>query len=185
MKKHPAITSVTHWLETFVIGNNLCPFAGREFFSDRVRFSYTDARNELQLLDALTDEIALLNQNLTIETTLLIHPSVLGDFNDYNQFLGQVDQLMEELGLQGNYQIASFNPNYQFSGSQPMDSENYTNRSPYPLLHLLREQSVEQAIINHPDISAVPTNNIALMNQFGTDALSKTMQRYRQLGTKK
>ena len=92
MKKHSAITSVTHWLETFVIGNNLCPFAGREFFSDRVRFSYTDARNELQLLDALTDEIALLNQNLTIETTLLIHPSVLGDFNDYNQFLGQADQ---------------------------------------------------------------------------------------------
>jgi len=184
LKKQPAITSVKHWLETFVIENDLCPFAGREFFSDRVRFSYTDASNELQLLEVLADEIKLLHQNLTIETTLLIHPLVLKDFNDYNQFLDQAEQLVEELELLGIYQIAGFHPNYQFRGSQPADAENYTNRSPYPLLHLLREQSVEQAIISHPDISAVPANNIALMNQMGTATLSKTMQSYRQLGTK-
>jgi len=183
LKKQSAIASVRHWLETFVLGNDLCPFASRKFFSDRVRFSYTDASNELQLLDALADEIKLLQQSLNIETTLLIHPLVLEDFNDYNQFLDQAEQLIEEMGLMGIYQIASFHPNYQFSGSQPADAENYTNRSPYPLLHLLREQSVEQAITNHPDIGAVPANNIALMNQLGTDVLSKTMQRYQQLGT--
>ena len=184
MKKQSAIASVKHWLETFVIENHLCPFAGREFFSDRVRFSYTDASNELQLLEVLADEIKLLQQNLTIETTLLIHPLVLKDFNDYNQFLNQAEQLIEKLGLLGIYQIAGFHPNYQFRGSQPADAENYTNRSPYPLLHLLREQSVEQAIISHPDISAVPANNIALMNQIGVATLSKTMQSYRKLGSK-
>ena len=115
---------------------------------------------------------------------MLIHPLVLKDFNDYNQFLNQAEQLIEKLELLGIYQIAGFHPNYQFRGSQPADAENYTNRSPYPLLHLLREQSVEQAIISHPDISAVPANNIALMNQMGTATLSKILQSYRQLGTK-
>ena len=135
-------------------------------------------------LGVLADEMNLLQQNLSIETTLLIHPLVLKDFNDYNQFLNQAEQLIEKLELLGIYQIAGFHPNYQFRGSQPADAENYTNRSPYPLLHLLREQSVEQAIISHPDISAVPANNIALMNQIGVATLSKTMQSYRHLGTK-
>ena len=112
MKKKSAIALVKHWLETFVIGNDLCPFAGRDFFSDRVRFSYTDASNELQLLGVLADEMTLLQQNLSIETTLLIHPLVLKDFNDYNQFLNQAEQLIEKLELLGIYQIAGFHPNY-------------------------------------------------------------------------
>jgi uncharacterized protein len=184
LKKEQAIASVRHWVESFVIGNNLCPFAGREFQRDRVRFSYTDASSEPQLLNALVDEIKLLNQNLTIETTLLIHPEVLQDFTAYNQFLDQTERLLENLGLTGVYQIASFHPDYQFSGSKPSDAENYTNRSPYPLLHLLREQSVEQAIVGYPDISAVPTHNIALMNQLGADTLSKMTQGFLQLGIK-
>ncbi|MDA0272674.1 MAG: DUF1415 domain-containing protein [Proteobacteria bacterium] len=184
MKKQQAIASVRHWVESFVIGNNLCPFAGREFLRDRVRFSYTDAGSEPQLLNALADEIRLLNQNLTIETTLLIHPEVLQDFTDYNQFLEQTERLLEHLELTGVYQIASFHPDYQFSGSKPSDAENYTNRSPYPLIHLLREQSVEQAIISYPDISTVPTNNIALMNQLGADTLSKMMQGFLRPGRK-
>jgi hypothetical protein len=184
LKKQQAIASVRHWVESFVIGNNLCPFAGREFLHDRVRFSYTDASSESQLLNAVADEIKLLNQNLTIETTLLIHPEVLQDFTDYNQFLDQTERLLENLGLKGVYQIASFHPDYQFSGSKPSDAENYTNRSPYPLLHLLREKSVERAIIGYPDISAVPTNNIALMNQLGAETLSKMMQGFLQPGTK-
>ena len=183
MKKQQAIVSVRHWVESFVIGNNLCPFAGREFLSDRIRFSYTDASSEPQLLNALTDEIELLNQNLTIETTLLIHPEVLQDFTDYNQFLDQAEHLLENMELLGIYQFASFHPDYQFNGSKAADAENYTNRSPYPLIHILREQSVEQAIISHPDISTVPSNNIALMNQLGTDTLSKIMQRCLRLGT--
>jgi hypothetical protein len=184
LKKQQAIVSVRHWVESFVIGNNLCPFAGREFLSDRIRFSYTDASSEPQLLNALTDEIKLLNQNLTIETTLLIHPEVLQDFTDYNQFLDQTEQLLKNLELLGIYQIASFHPDYQFSGSKPTDAENYTNRSPYPLIHILREQSVERAITSHPDISTVPTNNIALMNQLGTHTLSKIMQDCLQFATK-
>jgi hypothetical protein len=183
VNKQQAIASVRHWVETFVIRNNLCPFAGREFLSDRIRFGYTDASTEPQLLNALTDEIELLNQDLTIETTLLIHPNALQEFADYNQFLDQTEHLLENLELLGIYQIASFHPDYQFSGSNPEDAENYTNKSPYPLIHLLREQSVEQAIVHHPDISTVTSNNIALMNQLGADALSKIMQRCLQLDT--
>lgn len=184
MNRQQAIASVRHWVESFVIGNNLCPFAGREFLSDRIRFCYTDASNESQLLNALTDEINLLNKTQTIETTLLIHPEVLQDFTDYNQFLDQTERLLENLELLGVYQIASFHPDYQFSGSKPADAENYTNRSPYPLIHLLREQSVERAIISYPDIDSVPSNNITLMNQLGADTLSQIMQRCLQISTK-
>lgn len=184
LKKQQAIASVRHWVESFVIGNNLCPFAGREFLRDRVRFSYTGASSESQLLNALADELKLLDQNLTIETTLLIHPEVLQDFTDYNQFLDQTERLLEHLGMTGVYQIASFHPDYQFSGSKPSDAENYTNRSPYPLIHLLRERSVERAIVSYPDINAVPTDNIALMNQLGAETLSKMMQGFLPLGTR-
>lgn len=184
MKKQQAIESVRHWVESFIIKNNLCPFAGREFLSERIRFSYTDASSEPQLLSALTDEIELLNQNLAIETTLLIHPEVLQDFIDYNQFLDQTEHLLESLELLGIYQIASFHPDYQFSGSRPADAENYTNRSPYPLIHILREQSVERAITSHPDIGTISSNNIALMNHLGADTLSKILQHCLNLGTK-
>lgn len=183
MKKQQAIASVRDWVESFIIRNNLCPFAGREFLSDRIRFSYSNASSEPRLLGALTDELELLNQNPLIETTLLIHPEVLQDFYDYNQFLDQAERLLEHLELLGVYQIASFHPNYQFSGSSPEDAENYTNRSPFPLIHILREQSVERAIMSHPDISTIPSNNIALMNKLGTDTLSKIMQRCLHQGT--
>jgi len=127
------------WVEDLVVGLNLCPFAGRELVRNRVRFVVTEATTEEQLLAALETELALLNNDPAVETTLLIHPDVLQDFFDYNQFLDTADQLLVHTELEGVYQVASFHPDYQFAGTAAYDAENFTNRSPYPMLHILRE----------------------------------------------
>lgn len=175
MEDQQIIESVRHWVDTLIVGMNLCPFAKRELVKDRVRFLVTPATDEAQLLDALTVELERLNQNPAIETTLLIHPQVLTDFYDFNQFLNRADQLLRELELEGIYQIASFHPHYQFGGTAPDDAENYTNRSPFPVLHLLRESSLERAIANYPDVDNIPDRNIDLMEQLGTDKLQAIM----------
>lgn len=166
------IIAVTRsWVEQVVVGLNLCPFAKRELVKNRVRFIVTEAATEESLLLALEAELKQLNDNASIETTLLIHPDVLQDFDAYNQFLDYADGLLQQMGLQGTYQIASFHPDYQFGGTEPEDAENYTNRAPYPLLHLLREKSLEKVIDEYPDVEKIPTQNIALMNQLGDKQL--------------
>ncbi|MGI9201865.1 MAG: DUF1415 domain-containing protein [Woeseiaceae bacterium] len=159
------------WLETVVIGLDLCPFAKRELVNNRVRFSVTDATSELHLLQALESELQLLFGDELIETTLLIHPDVLGEFSAYNQFLDLADGLLAQMNLEGVFQIASFHPDYQFEGTLPGDAENYTNRSPYPTLHILREASLARAIDATPDIDEVPTRNIAKMRSLSAEEL--------------
>ena len=171
------VQSTRQWVETFVVGMNLCPFAKREMVNDRVRFVTTQAITEEQLLMALQDELELLNSDPAIETTLLIHSHVLQDFYDYNQFLSYADKLLVEMGLDGIYQIASFHPSYQFGGTNLDDAENYTNRSPYPVLHLIREASLERAIAAYPDVDQVPARNIALMNSLGKHKLQSMFER--------
>ena len=163
--------SVRNWVDSFVVDMNLCPFAKRELTNKRVRFSVTEASNEVQLLTALQAELELLNNDSSVETTLLIHPNLLRDFCHYNQFLDQADSLLLQINLEGVYQIASFHPHYQFDGSSADDAQNYTNRSPYPLLHLLRETSIERAIAAVTDIEQVPVRNTALMNKMGQSRL--------------
>lgn len=153
------------------MGLNLCPFAKLELVRGRVRFATTAAATQAQLLAALEAELSLLDAEPAIETTLLIHPGVLQDFLDYNQFLDDADALLGALGLEGVYQIASFHPQYQFGGTGSDDAENYTNRSPYPLLHLIREASLEQAIERYPGVEKIPAQNIALMNHLGRERL--------------
>jgi len=144
------IGPVRRWVESLVVGLNLCPFAKREWVKNRVRCSVTEATTEEELLVDLQAELELLNRDDAVETTLLIHPRVLKEFYDYNQFLDYADSLLVQMRLNGVYQIASFHPDYQFGGTEPDDVENYTNRSPYPLLHLIREESLERAISNYP-----------------------------------
>lgn len=165
------VAAVRHWVESLVIGLNLCPFAKRELVKDRVRFSVAKASTEESLLQALELELEMLNDNADIETTLLIHPLMLQDFEDYNQFLNYSDALLQQMGLDGVYQIASFHPDYQFGGTEVDDVENYTNRSPYPILHLLREESLERAIEDYPDVGEIPSQNIALMESLGVERL--------------
>ena len=155
---------------------NLCPFAKRELVKNRVRFAVTQATTEEQLLTALQTELELLSRETSIETTLLIHPNVLHDFYDYNQFLSYAEELLVEMKLEGVYQIASFHPDYRFAGTEPADAENYTNRSPYPLLHLIREESLERAIAAYPDVDTIPLRNTELMNTLGEDKLQQLLQ---------
>ena len=172
-----AITAAVHrWVQTVVVDLNLCPFAGRELREGRVRFAVTQATTEAQLLASLQAELERLDTNPAVETTLLIHPRVLPDFADYNQFLETADELLVAMGADGIYQIASFHPHYQFDDTAPDDLENYTNRSPYPMLHLLREQSLERSIAGYPDTARIPLRNIALMKRLGIDRLKQLLR---------
>ena len=170
-------STVRRWLEFVVIELNLCPFAKRELINDRVRFAETDATTEVQLLQALEVELERLVGDTSIETTLLIHPQVLADFEDYNQFLELADGLLLQMELDGVFQIASFHPDYQFADTRPNDAENYTNRSPFPLLHILREESLARAIEHAPDVDQIPMRNIQTMNELGTEKLKLLFRR--------
>ena len=169
------IDAVRNWVASVVVGLNLCPFAGRELLNHRVRFIAVEASSSANLLASLKTELHLLEAQLSIETTLLIHPHVLHDFHHYNDFLDRADHLLTANGWRGMFQIASFHPGYQFEGTAPADPENYSNRSPYPLLHLLREASVAQAIATYPHIHDIPARNIAQMNRIGADALRRKL----------
>ena len=120
---------------------------------------FTDLQHELEHLRQSDPEV--------VETTVLIHPYVLQDFYDYNDFLGVVDELIESGGYAGEFQVASLHPDYQFAGTQPGDAENYTNRSPYPILHLLREELLARAISSYARPDKIPERNIRVMNELG------------------
>ncbi len=170
------VLAVRKWVETLVVGMNLCPFAKRELVKSRVRFVSTAATTPEQLLLVLQAELELLNTDPAVATTLLIHPQVLQDFYDFNDFLDLADSLLLDMQLEGVYQIASFHPDYQFGGTQPDDAENYTNRSPYPVLHLLREDSLEQVIADYPNVDDIPERNIELMNNLGAGKLQAMLK---------
>ena len=140
------VADVKDWIESFVIAHNLCPFAAQPLRLGRVRFELTTAESEHDLLLCLANELGRLAHDPNIETTLIIHPLALTDFEAYNQFLDLVDALLEQQDLAGVFQVASFHPDYQFAGTEAEAPENKTNQSPYPMLHILREESVEQAI---------------------------------------
>ncbi len=171
------IRVVRQWVEDVVVELNLCPFAKRELIADRVRFVVTDATSEDELLETLAFELEFLGSTPSIETTLVIHPHVLGDFSLYNQFLDNADRLLVALKLEGVFQVASFHPDYQFADTKADNAENYTNRSPYPVLHLLREESLERVIASTPDIDQIPKRNIETMNRVGTESLRSMLRR--------
>lgn len=178
MTEQNIITPVKKWLEQLVIGLNLCPFAKQAFINNRIRFYHSKATTIESLLVDLQQELERLNSDNTIETTLLIHPNILTNFYDYNDFLDIADGLLIDMALDGIYQIASFHPNYQFADTKPDDAENYTNRSPYPLLHLIRENSLAKAIANYPDPELIPERNIKLMKKMGRAKLQVLFASY-------
>ena len=165
------IASVRIWLERAVVGLNLCPFARAPFLQQRVRFVVSHATDTDGLLDDLCGELQSLQaaDPLDCETTLLIHPYVLQDFLDYNDFLDSADAAVETLGLHGELQVASFHPDYQFADSPPDDIANFTNRSPFPILHLLRESSVERAVSAITDPDEIYLRNIETLRRLGRE----------------
>ena len=177
MNEPQVVSATRQWVEDVVVGYNLCPFAKRELVKNRVRFVVSEAENEDELLQALQSELQRLEDEPDVETTLLIHPGVLQDFLAYNEFLDAADALLSYLELEGVFQVASFHPDYQFAGTDAGAAENYTNRSPYPMLHLLREASLESAIDNYPDVDGIPDRNIALMNELGVEKMRTILKR--------
>lgn len=161
------IQQVKIWLEQVVIGLNLCPFAKRPYQQKQVKIAVSTASDDGALLQDLRQQLKLL-ENTPIETTetsVLVVANHLQDFYDYNDFLNLADALIEQYNWQGVFQIASFHPHYQFAGTAPNDAENLTNKAPYPILHILRESSLDKAVKSHPDVDGIPEQNIAKMNQ--------------------
>lgn len=169
--------AVRRWLERIVIGLNLCPFAKAVYVKRQVRIVVCDATTESDLLAQLDAELRLLRDADpdAIDTTLLVHPRVLQDFDDYNQFLDAADALLASLQLDGTLQIASFHPHYRFAGTGPDDVENLTNRAPYPLLHLLRESSIDRAVGAFPDPEAIIARNIATVTALGAESYARLL----------
>jgi uncharacterized protein len=163
------IADTRRWLERAVIGLNLCPFAEGPYRGSRVRFQVSEQRSAAGLLEDLRDELERLHATdaSQCETVLLIHPWVLNDFVEYNEFLEVCDAAVADLKLEGELQVASFHPQYQFADTQPEDIENYTNRSPYPTLHLLRESSVERAVDAVGDTDGIYLKNIRTLRELG------------------
>lgn len=163
------IAATRQWLERAVIGLELCPFAKAVHLKDQIRYVVSAADSEEALLADLLHELRLLADAdpTRIETTLLIHPRVLGDFLDYNQFLDLADAAVDELDLDGILQVASFHPRYQFADSAPDEIANFSNRAPYPTLHLLREASVDRAVAAFPDAERIFERNIETLRRLG------------------
>ncbi len=153
--------AVAVWLDSVVIGLNFCPFSAKPRRENRVRFKVSEATNEEELLEDLTFEMELLDKTSSadVETTLLITPAVLQDFFDYNQFLIWADALIKRNGWKGVYQLASFHPQYCFSGAEVDAVENLTNRAPYPILHIIREASLAAALEYVNNVEEIPERN--------------------------
>jgi hypothetical protein len=163
------IAETRAWVDRAVIGLNLCPFAKAVQVRNQIRYVVTDAADADALLDALREELQRLAgaESAQVETTLLIHPGVLTDFLDFNDFLDVADAALEELGYAGVLQVASFHPQYQFAGTAADDVTNATNRSPYPTLHLLREESIDRAVAAFPEAEAIYERNIVALQALG------------------
>jgi hypothetical protein len=164
-----AIEATRLWLERAVIGLNLCPFAKAVQRKGQVRYVVSDAQQPLQLHADLVRELELLRDTdpEVVDTTLLIHPFVLADFMDFNEFLEVADATVADLQLEGDIQVASFHPDFQFEGTAADDITNYTNRAPHPTLHLLREASIDRAVAAFPDAAAIYEANMALLRCLG------------------
>lgn len=178
MDPQAVIDHTRRWIAAVVIELNLCPFAQRVFQGEKIRYVVTDAVDEKALFEKLADEILALTAApaATIETTLLIHPHALSDYLAYNDFLDPAEQLIEDLGLAGVVQIAGFHPQYLFADSEPDAVENFTNRSPYPMLHLLREDSVTAVASDPDELLEIPQRNIETLRRLGQDGIQARLK---------
>nr|WP_315476517.1 DUF1415 domain-containing protein [uncultured Undibacterium sp.] len=175
IKDDEVIAQTTLWLEKAVIGLNLCPFAKGVHIKDQIRYFVSHATTPEALIKDLMAELEVLAEANPekIDTTLLIHPFVMQDFLDYNDFLEVADATLEELDLDGILQVASFHPQYQFEDADPDEIDNYTNRSPFPTLHLLREDSIDKAVEAFPEAEQIYEKNMQTLRALGHDAWKK------------
>lgn len=169
------ISETKKWLKNVVIAHNICPFAERVFQNGGIHFEVENSTDIETCLENLVAECERLDENETIETTLLIYAKAFADFDEYLDFLEVAQALLDAQDYEGVYQLASFHPNYCFDGSLENDAANYTNRSPYPMLHLLRESSLEHALTHYPNPEMIPENNVKLTRELGLEKMKETL----------
>lgn len=173
-----AIARTRQWVDKVVIGLNLCPFTKSVQVKGQVRYVVSQAHHEKALLQELVRELILLADAdpQEIDTTLLIVPDLLADFLDFNDFLAECDNVLEAMNLVGILQIADFHPRYQFADTEPDDMGNFTNRAPYPTLHLLREDSIDRAVQAYPQAEAIFERNIEVLEKLGLPGWQALLQ---------
>lgn len=164
-----AIQQTKNWIEQVVIGCNFCPFAAKEVRNDTIHYEVVEATELAPVLEALLIECRLLDQQAAIETGFLIFPNAFADFNDYLVLVELAEELLKKNKYEGIYQLASFHPRYIFEGSDEEDAANYTNRSVYPMLHLLREEGIEKVLEKYPDPENIPERNVRFAREKGID----------------
>ncbi|HBS26355.1 MAG TPA: DUF1415 domain-containing protein [Gammaproteobacteria bacterium] len=169
------INTTKNWLDSFVIGHRICPFAKKERDRGSIHFSVTQDADLALQLEALMLSCEQLDSESKIETVLHIYPNGLIDFDDYLDFLELATTLMHEQGYEGIFQLASFHPDYQFQGVDADDASHYTNRSPFPMLHLLRETSLEKALASYPHPETIPQRNIDYTRKLGLVKLQRIL----------
>ena len=165
--KDPYLIATQKWIETVVIGLNICPFAQKVFDDKRIRFEIENSKDIESCLETVVAEFEYLDDHTNVETTLICYANYLKNFNDYLEFLTIAQVLLKELGYESIYQLASFHPDYLFAKTNEDDAANYTNRSPYPMLHILREESITHALKHYPTPEQIPEQNVAQMRQLG------------------
>lgn len=176
LKTASLISSTQAWLSLVVIELGLCPFAKREFDAGRIHYAVVDTPDIQAQLERIIKECSALDVDETLETSLLIFAGCLTDFEDYLDMLDIATALLAEQGYEGVYQLASFHPDYCFADVLANDPSHYTNRSPYPMVHILREASVEAALISHPNPESIPDRNIKLTRQLGLAAMQSLLK---------
>ncbi len=171
------IAQTKEWLNNVIVAHNYCPFAKREVDKGSVRYQVVHETEFNSLLESVIQECIWLDQNDETETTLIIFPSNLNDFNLFLDCLALTEDLIVSQGYEGIYQVASFHPDYCFQGADKNDPANYTNRSPHPMFHLIREASVKMAIENHPDADSIPERNIEYAREQGIDKMKALLDK--------
>jgi len=177
------IAQTRAWVKDIVLRHNLCPFAHKPFQKDTIRYAVCLAGDSDAIVEALINELVLLRDSdpAVMETSLLITPNCFLEFGDYNEFLNVVDMLIEQFHLEGSIQVASFHPDYQFADLAADDARNYTNRSLYPMFHLILEDSIERARTTHPDVHGIPQTNMDLLEKQGLEESRRQLENCRQI----
>jgi hypothetical protein len=183
MSDSPYVQATKKWFEKFVLALNLCPFAHKPAQEGKIRFVMSEARNADQLVRTLLPELMFLydHEPDEWETTLIVHPHCLNNWDDFWDFLGIVEELIDEAGLTGIFQVVGFHPDYLFGGEEPGDASHFTNHSPFPTMHILREESLSGAVESHPDVEGIPVANVKKLRELGTGILGKKLKELQEL----
>lgn len=182
LTKEQIVLQTKNWVKDVVIGCGFCPFANKVFIEDTIHYAVIEGTALHEHPNKVLEEMLLLEQNPNIETSLIIFPDAYAHFSAYLHLLKQCEKLSIRKGFEGVFQIASFHPEYVFGDADEHDAANYTNRSPYPMLHLIREESLSKAIAFHPDPDGIPQRNIDFAQAKGIDFMKQLLQKSIGLG---